>query len=390
MRKLNERDFAAFLLGALVGIYGNWLISFFERLHFNLPFDWVFFTLLGLAIAAFVTFSTYIIAAFRDSWHPNVLAGSHIHLTFFCFLFQASFISGEPPITENMVFWVIGTAIFSTIVPIEWVTFRKQNHDLKQRWKNPKIGILNNVEWDATNKEILTYTDVPPEQWAQLFKKAGLDAHLINLSQNLDYYVAILNPYGGAYPETNLRNLSELKKIIAFTGKGGVFVNIADIPTYWAYNKKLERKIDTTQPIFVTSNNHLVSRRLFELTPLMKELGLSILKVSPLPQNFSNFTTQKTNIFSERVAIMESNLQNVIPLNTIVVVGQCTDVECHISYVHVTAFFIAKYGAGDFIFSLIFLHDGKHSQQERDIIKKAIVQSTVVHLKEKIKLITKK
>jgi hypothetical protein len=375
MRKLNQSDFAVFLLGALVGIYGNWLISFFERLDFNPVYDWVFFVLLGLAVGSFVTFSTYLISAFRGKWRPSLFAGAHVSLTMVSFIFQSIFsLQHKYSLFENGVFWIIGTAIFFSIVPIEWISFRERKYILKTRWKKPKIGILNDMEWNVTNKEILTYTDVPPQKWKELFKSSSsYDIELINVNHNFDKYVAILNPYGGVYPETNLRNLSTLKKIIAFVDSGGVFVNIADIPTYWAYHVKLKRKVDTTKPIYTVSQNQLIPIRPFQLTPLMKELGLSVLNVSPLNQNFGGFSQNPTSIVSERIAILESNIENLVPTN-------------RIGNIDTTAFFTVKYGEGDFLFSLIFLSHANHNQQAKETITKAIVQSTLKKLEEKIKL----
>lgn len=190
------------------------------------------------------------------------------------------------------------------------------------------------------------------------------------------------------YPEVDLRNLTILRKVLDFVDNGGIFVNVSDIPTYWAYHVKLKRKVDTTKAIFTYSNNQLTPIRPFQLTPLMKELGLSILNIR-LKQDFSSFSQSQVNIFSERVAIMESNLLKLIPENILVNVNGCSDEKWDISYLHLSAFFAAKYGEGDFIFSLAFLHNGIHSTQEKEIVKRAIVQASLNKIDEFSKLHSK-
>lgn len=51
---------------------------------------------------------------------------------------------------------------------------------------------------------------------------------------NFDKYTAILNPYGGVYPERDLSNYETLNKILNYVREGGFFINVADIPGYFA------------------------------------------------------------------------------------------------------------------------------------------------------------
>lgn len=59
-------------------------------------------------------------------------------------------------------------------------------------------------------------------------------------------YPIILNPYGGTYPENNISTLESLNSIFKYVREGGTYINIADIPFYYAYDKNLGRRIDTT------------------------------------------------------------------------------------------------------------------------------------------------
>ena len=59
-------------------------------------------------------------------------------------------------------------------------------------------------------------------------------------------YPIIINPYGGVYPENNSSKLKSLDKIFQYVRGGGIYINIADIPFYYAYDTDLKRRIDTT------------------------------------------------------------------------------------------------------------------------------------------------
>ncbi|MFH1546300.1 MAG: hypothetical protein ABIE14_02905 [Patescibacteria group bacterium] len=59
-------------------------------------------------------------------------------------------------------------------------------------------------------------------------------------------YPITINPYGGTYPEKNISQLQTLNNIFDYVCKGGIYVNIADIPFYYAYDENLQRRVDTT------------------------------------------------------------------------------------------------------------------------------------------------
>jgi hypothetical protein len=384
MHKFSESDIGLFLLGALVGIYGNWLISFFERLKFNSPYDWTFFALLFMSVGVFMTFSIYLITAFRNVWYPGVFVGINIALAFTCFVFQNAFSVPKNPLYENMIFWIYGVVILFSIAPIEWWVLRKRQSALKNRWKKPKIGILNDMEWNPADNEISSWATIPPSEWVEAFRMEKSKVELIDVSKSFDGYTIVLNPYGGVYPEVNLEKRTILRKIQNFVEEGGIFVNIADIPTYWAYHIKLKRKVETAKAIYNVSQNQLISQRPFKLTPLMKELGLTIIGIK-LKEDFSKFSTRQTNIYSERFAISESNTKSLIPENVIAAATNQTEEKSDLKYLHLTGFFDTKYGEGDFIFSLASFGQ---SQQDKEVLKKAIIQSTLDDLKEKTNLRT--
>ena len=228
--------------------------------------------------------------------------------------------------------------------------------------------------WDSKNSEISGWTDTSPEDWAKLIKRSDFNVKFIKINDDFDQFVAVLNPYGSVYPETNLRSLSSQRKLLSFVEDGGIFVNVSDIPTYYAYDVKLKRRVDTTKPIFrVNKDKQLLPIRLFQLTPLMKELGLSVLNLPPQPLNFKRFSELEIDIVSERVAVIESTIETLIP-------------TIPIGKINTTAFFAVPYGKGDFIFSLLFLSHPSHNQTAKMTIKRAIVEVMSEKIKQKQKV----
>lgn len=371
-----ENTFEIFFLGVMVGLYGNWLISFFDKLTFPTELNFSFYILFGFAIAVLLTFSAYFISAFVGRFSSNVFWVLNVVFSLTCFIFQDSFIKHDQSVLgQNIVFWVMGFVILSVILPVEWLSSGRRHKSLiRKRWKKPKIGILNDMGWDTTNPEISTYTDVTPEGWKDALKDKTFDVQLINANSSFDGFVAILNPYGAVYPEVDLKNFSTLNKILHFVKEGGVFVNIADIPSYYAYDLKIKRRLDLTQAIYLSQNNQVTVVRPFELTPMVKELGLRVFGViPPQPQSFNSFSQKAPNIVTERIAFMERNTNSLIP-------------PIQWQGFPSSSFFEAKYGDGDLILSLIFLTHTTHNQQAKDTIKDAIVQSTKNNLRQKMSL----
>jgi len=262
--------------------------------------------------------------------------------------------------------------LYGVGIPQDWY----QKYVLRNRWKQPlKIGILYDMNWDLTNTETYAWTDINPNDWKETLEKFAGDqsievsVELINVNKNFDTYAAILNPYGGVYPEVDLKTLSTLEKIVNYVREGGVFVNVADIPSYWAYNPDLSRKLDTTTAVYGTyqtpTGPQILSTRPFELTPLAKTLGLRVAGIGQgFPQNLNQILRSRARIISKRAAIVEANIESCInPTRLRYVNGNPYDMS---------ALFFVKYGEGDFLISLIWINDPTHTQQAKNSLRDAI------------------
>ena len=56
----------------------------------------------------------------------------------------------------------------------------------------------------------------------------------VNSKESFYSYTTVLNPYDGVYPEEGLSATDILTKIFDYENKGGTFVNVADVPRFWA------------------------------------------------------------------------------------------------------------------------------------------------------------
>jgi len=248
----------------------------------------------------------------------------------------------------------------------------------------PKVGILNDMGWETANAEIRAWTDISPEEWRKEIEKLARESKvkikvkLINTRKNFDSYIVILNPYGGVYPERDVKNFETLNKILNYVNERGLFVNIADIPGYYAYNSSLKRRLDTTPPIYgidmrSSDKISLIPVRPFELTPFMEKLGLRILNIEKntdpcdwnveFEDNFNRIMEDIDDIKVHRVVILERNVEAIIKPKK-----PGTD--------ETTPLFFLNYGDGKFLISLVFFDNKKYPQNVKikEILAKIIIE----------------
>lgn len=114
------------------------------------------------------------------------------------------------------------------------------------RNKSPIIAIISDLPWND-NTHPWAWADMSPQKWcSRISDEAKKDNTKVAVKQIkiksclvrffLERYNIILNPYGSAYPEANIKELPVLKTILDYVLNHGLFVNVADIPFYWAYD----------------------------------------------------------------------------------------------------------------------------------------------------------
>lgn len=220
----------------------------------------------------------------------------------------------------------------------------------------PKVGIFTGVSQNFDSEIPLVWTDISPEEWKneieEIARERGekIKVKFVFSVDSFDSFNAIINPYGGNYPEVSFGNFPVYDKILNYMRNGGLFVNVADIPTYWAYNPRLNRILDRTPAVYGISGEEV---RFFNRAPLMQELALRIQNIEQLQppilpfqmlERYSNLNPDITNLLPSRAVIIEGNVESVIQ-------------PIRIREQDMTPLFFCNYGDGRCLISLSFLND---------------------------------
>ncbi len=226
---------------------------------------------------------------------------------------------------------LIGIGFLDGLRTVYGSVFRLINKRLK------RIAIFAPFE---LNQNKSSWVDIPLEDIYGQFDKEKLRFKKIENIKNIKKFPIILNPYGGLYPEEDLATLRSIDKIFNYVRTGGVFVNIADIPFYYAYDENLNRRVDTTPLVSGLSN-----MRSFSDTLVAKKLHVWVFGINN--QHYKNVS---------RVISCSGNSINYY--SSLITVG---GEAC-------SPFLAIPYGKGYFLFSTLEI---KNKQRIREVIKKA-------------------
>ena len=182
------------------------------------------------------------------------------------------------PWLAPLIFFIVILSLYGAEVfaPLEWVG-KLIRTGIKIRLLKPRIGILNDISWEERHQLYATYTNLSPKDWQDKIlytaEENGVKVRVqqITTKKNLHGYMIILNPYGGAYPERNLQTFATLDKIFEYVAKGGLFVNVADVPGFYADSPKLDHRVAVGSAIVDWE-----SKRTLLETPFMRKLGLRV------------------------------------------------------------------------------------------------------------------
>lgn len=228
----------------------------------------------------------------------------------------------------------------------------------------PKVGIIYSVSNIEPNNIPLVWTDVAPERWGSLVKNAAEIANkkiiikLIDAKSSFDSFNVIINPYGGNLPELNLVAFPVYNKLLNYIKKGGFFVNIADIPTYWSFNPLINRLVDRTPAVY---DIHGAVSRHFQRTPLLEELALSAYNLGKQNKNkfkldgrYSGYGEKDISLRLSRCVKIESHIESVtLPIK----LQQNSEV---------TPLFFCNYGDGLCLISMSWLDSKKYDKNYPD------------------------
>ena len=319
----------------------------------------------------------------------GVLAGVFIGIL----LTREPVLETKTGILGALVFFLI--LLGSGAIPKMW-----HRYNIWLRRSALKVGILNDMGWDLKNKEIYTRTDISPGAWKkeieELARDKGIEikVDLISLENYFDMYNAIINPYGGVYPEYDLKNFKTMNKILSYIYEGGLFVNVADIPCYWACNPSIKpwRRIDTARKgapyayIHEYSGDPLKLGRiipfaqfpLFKLTPFTSELGVDVYNIEKIIPKwdilefediFLKIKVGDLKVNVHRAAGVRDYLDPIIKPQPKVLPSLF---EMRMEGIPMTPLFFVTYGKGKLLSSLIFENSENHSKKTRNALKRML------------------
>lgn len=84
-------------------------------------------------------------------------------------------------------------------------------------------------------------------------------------------YLLVLNPYGGVYPEHDLEQHSTFSAILEYARAGGIFVNVSDVPFFYAHSPSDRRPKRCVARFELFKLQDGTSRQIF-YTPLLDRL----------------------------------------------------------------------------------------------------------------------
>lgn len=289
----------------------------------------------------------------------------------------------QPPVPIYRVGAIVVVLIFLILYGSDVISKMQKSHNIWSRKGNklvaPKLGILNDMEWKPQNNEISTCTNTTSKEWKEEIEKLArenkvrIKVKLINVGKSFDPYAVVLNPYGGVYPERDLKNYGTLNKILTYVSEGGLFVNVTDVPGYFAYNPLLRRRLDATPPIYginiADGQISVLPVRPFEHTPFMKELGLQVLNTEQSSSHFrwkGEFEEEFKEIVQE---IMEINVHRAVVVERNVVPILKPQM---LNEKRITPFFFVTHGDGMFLISLVWLENTINAKMKKVLANKVI------------------
>jgi hypothetical protein len=248
-----------------------------------------------------------------------------------------------------------------------------------KHWKRKhlkiRIAILYDMGWgQQAHTSLSAGTDIEPRQWrAEIYKQAledGLhvEVDLIDSKADFEPFCAVVNPYGGVYPEYDLNERISLEKIFDYVANGGVFFNVADIPGFWLYNPRLSRRLHAAPAIHNLNIQNETSVTGYEyrppsLVPFLQRLAIG---VNFCDRMFSLTISGLRLLTSLKIVRMAKAEGNIFPLW-----WQAETME--------SPLFTIPYERGKFLISLIWVDE---TNIESEKIMKLLIKSLLMTISE--------
>lgn len=229
-------------------------------------------------------------------------------------LIGIAFIPFEKEIS-NYFAWFVYFILFLILLGLgffDWVKFAWIILNRKINKRRKKVCIYAPYEID---QETSSWINVSLRQIQNAIESEKIKVTTTKNEKNILRFPLVINPYGGVYPEKDLSTLASLDFIFKYVREGGVYVNIADIPFYYAFDSSLSRRVDTT-PLA----GDFSQVRSFLQTILTKKLHCFVWGLTS-GEDFNNgihriisLSSNSKNLFRKEIAIDEIEAGSYSPI----------------------------------------------------------------------------
>ena len=154
----------------------------------------------------------------------------------------------------------------------------------------------------SIDADTAAWVEVSIRQITNNLRRNKIRFSIISKEEDFEKYPCVINPYGETYPEKNAATLSSIDTIFNYVKNGGVYVNAAGVPFYYAYESNLQRRVDTT-PLM----NAMTLQRAFLDTIVAKRLQVILLGLTspqhPTVERVFQVVDQSQNFYSTTIPV---------------------------------------------------------------------------------------
>jgi len=244
----------------------------------------------------------------------------------------------------------------------------------------PTIAVVSDLDWMAKGTYVWAWEKMSPDEWVSEItgsakkSRANLRVKPIRITHRrarwfLDQYTVIVNPYGSVYPELDVKELMIWSRIRDYVFHGGMFVSVADIPFYYAYDPRRNIRYDTGKSVHqYVPQLGFQSFIPFSETPFAVEAKLSIINTEKVPNMASqslNLKSSPTSTQLEPVGINRAILASTV--DEYGIKHEINHVRSIVEEITLDSGILCSpicfiyFGGGKFLVSLLFLGENKQS-----------------------------
>lgn len=191
-----------------------------------------------------------------------------------------------------------------------------------RRFQSPKVAVLNGYVSGNQNEVAceMLFTRFGPQDWQDMLATQTFDGQrwssdLIPLNRISKRFTVVINPFGEYFPESDLITFSGFRKIVEYIRSGGIFVNVAGVGFYWAWDVNSGRRYPTSKDMSAFAETTVDNQKL--ILPAFPRGRVPSITDTKLREHFGVWTTASdtaefTDCFqTPRDRVYAGDLENV-------------------------------------------------------------------------------